>query len=24
VIKIIDGFGPHTSSEKAMQIYADR
>ena len=24
VLKIIDGFGPHTSSEKAMQIYADR
>jgi hypothetical protein len=24
VVKVIDGFGPHTSSEKAMQIYADR
>jgi hypothetical protein len=23
VVKIIDGFGPHTSSVKAMQIYAD-
>eukprot|EP00966_Prymnesium_polylepis_P311659 7201433-Prymnesium_polylepis.1 len=23
VLKIIDGFGPHTSSEKAMQIYWD-
>jgi hypothetical protein len=22
-LKIIDGFGPHTSSEKAMQIYAE-
>ena len=24
VVKVIAGFGPHTSSEKAMQIYADR
>ena len=23
VLKIIDGFGPHTSSEQAMQIFAD-
>ena len=24
VLKIIDGYGPHTSSDKAMQIYSDR
>ena len=24
VVKIIDGFGPHTSSEKAMTIYAEQ
>jgi hypothetical protein len=24
VLKIIDGFGAHTSSAKAMEIYADR
>ena len=24
VLKFIDGFGPHTSSEAAMQIYADK
>jgi hypothetical protein len=24
VLKVIDGFGPHTSSEKAMEVYAER